>query len=179
MKPLLVCLAVLLGASAPAFAAGRSNYDIYKDVARQVNGYAFFTIFDNVRANVDDGTVTLTGKVTLPFKATEIARRVSRVAGVKTVHNKIETLPVSQMDNRLRLGIARALYANPALQMYGWGANPSIHVIVERGRVTLDGVVNNDADRTIALMVVRQFNAFSVTNQLRTPDEVARELERL
>jgi len=119
MTKLVLSVAVLLGLVSPAPAADRSNYDIYKDVSRQVTGYAFFTIFDNVRADVDDGVVTLTGKVTLPFKATDIGKRVARVVGVTKVTNRLETLPVSQLDNRLRLGIARALYANPALQMYG------------------------------------------------------------
>ncbi|MEQ1898203.1 MAG: BON domain-containing protein [Vicinamibacterales bacterium] len=184
MKKLLLTATLMLGSAmlalpSPSFAADRTNYDIYKDVTRQVTGYAFFTIFDNIRADVDAGVVTLTGKVTLPFKARDLEKRVAKVAGVTAVRNQIEALPVSQMDNQLRMGIARALYANPALHMYGWGANPSIHVVVERGRVTLDGIVNNDADRTIAMMVARQFNTFGVTNALRTSAEVRRELERL
>lgn len=179
MQKLLLLATLMLGLASPSFAADRTNYDIYKDVTRQVTGYAFFTIFDNIRADVDDGVVTLTGKVTLPFKARDIEKRVAKVAGVTAVRNRIEALPVSPLDNQLRLGIARALYANPALQMYGLGANPSIHVVVERGRVTLDGTVNNDADRTIAMMVARQFNTFGVTNALRTSAEVQRDLERL
>ncbi len=184
MKKLLLSATLMLGLAMlalprPSFAADRTNYDIYKDVTRQVTGYAFFTIFDNIRAGVDDGVVTLTGKVTLPFKSTDLEKRVAKVAGVTAVRNRIEVLPVSQLDNQLRLSIARALYANPALQMYGLGANPSIHVVVERGRVTLDGIVNNDADRTIAMMVARQFNTFGVTNALRTSAEVQRDLERL
>ncbi len=184
MKNRLLSATVMLGLAmlalpSPSFAADRTNYDIYKDVTRQVTGYAFFTIFDTIRAGVDDGVVTLTGKVTLPFKARDIEKRVAKVAGVTAVRNRIEVLPVSQLDNQLRLGIARALYANPALQMYGLGANPSIHVVVERGRVTLDGIVNNDADRTIAMMVARQFNTFGVTNALRTSAEAEWDLERL
>lgn len=176
---MLLSATLALGLTGSAFAADRTNYDIYRDVTRQVSGYVYFSIFDNVRAEVDNGVVTLTGKVTLPFKAKDIEKRVARIAGVTTVRNELETLPVSGMDNRLRLGIARAIYANPALQMYGWGANPSIHVVVERGRVTLDGIVNSDADRTIAEMVARQFSTFGVTNELRTTAEVERDLERL
>ena len=113
MKKLLLSATVMLGLAmlglaSPSFAADRTNYDIYKDVTRQVTGYAFFTIFDTIRADVDDGVVTLTGKVTLPFKSRDIEKRVAKVAGVTAVRNRIEALPVSQMDNQLRMGIARA-----------------------------------------------------------------------
>ena len=53
------------------------------------------------------------------------------------------------------------------------------HIIVERGHVTLDGVVNNDMDRTIARMVAAQFDAFSVKNDLKTTEEVKQDLEKL
>ncbi len=120
MKTLLLSATLMFGLAmlalpSPSFAADRTNYDIYKDVTHQVTGYAFFTIFDTVRANVDSGVVTLTGKVTMPFKSKEIEKRVARFAGVTAVRNRIEALPASQMDNRLRLALARALYANPAL----------------------------------------------------------------
>ena len=179
MKKSLLATALLLGFAGTTFAQGRSNADVFRDVSQQVNRYVYFTIFDNVVANVDDGYVTLSGKVTLPFKAAEIEERVARVEGVRGVQNLIAALPISSYDDRLRLGIARALYTEPALSMYGLGPNPSIHVIVEHGRVTLDGVVNNEADKAIANSVARSFLAFGVTNELKTSNEIEQQLATL
>ena len=117
--------------------------------------------------------------MTLPYKASDIEERVTRIVGVKGVQNTITLLPVSSFDDRLRLGIARALYTDPALSMYGLGANPSIHVIVEYGRVTLDGVVNNEMDKAISNSVARACQAFGVTNELKTSDEVEQRLAAL
>ncbi len=163
-----------------AWAADRTNLEVFNDVAKQVSRYAYFTIFDSVNADVKEGVVTLTGKVTLPYKADEIAKRVAKVSGVTKVENRIEALPVSQFDNSLRRRIASAIYAHPALFQYGVGTNPSIHVIVEHGHVTLDGVVNNDADRALARIVASGFGSFGqVKNALQTPEEVKQELEKL
>ena len=75
--------------------------------------------------------------------------------------------------------MARAIYGNPNFWRYGVGAQPSIHIIVERGHVTLTGVVQNEVDRTLARALAGQFDAFSVTNELRIPSEVTAELEQL
>jgi len=178
MRTFLVAL-LLLAAGSPAVASDRPNFLVFREVSQQVNGYAWFTIFDSVHVGLDQGVVTLTGKVTLPFKADEIAKRVARVAGVRTVRNRLQVLPVSQFDTDLRMGLARALYAHPALAQYALGANPPIHIIVERGRITLDGVVNNESDRLIATAVARSFTSFGVTNNLKTDEEVMAEMERL
>jgi len=129
--------------------------------------------------NVDAGYVTLSGKVTMPFKASDIEKRVAKVAGVTGVRNTITVLPVSFFDDNLRRGIARALYSNPSLSMYGLGPNPSIHVIVEHGRVTLDGVVNTEMDKVIANSVARSSLAFDVKNELKTDAEMKQLLEKL
>ncbi len=178
MKTLLLSATLMLGLAGQSWAADRTNYDIYKDVTRQVTGYAFFTIFDNIRADVSNGVVTLTGKVTMPFKSRDLEKRVAKVAGVTAVRNRIEALPASQMDDQLRLSLARALYANPALQMYGLGANPSIHVIVEHGRVTLTGVVGSNVDRMLARTLATHMGALSVTSELKTDAEVQDALEK-
>jgi hyperosmotically inducible protein len=124
--------------------------------------------------------VTLTGKVTMPYKASDIEQRVARVAGVRQVVNNLQVLPVSPYDDRLRVSIARAIYANPALSMYGLGRHPSIHVIVEHGHVTLDGVVSLDEHRQIARLVAGSFDGFGpVRNDLRTDEEVQQALQQL
>ena len=104
--------------------------------------YPQFTIFDSIGADVEDGIVTLTGKVTMPYKRDAIATRVARIDGVREVRNEISVLPVSQWDDELRFRIARAIYGNSNFWSYGAMANPPIHIVVENGRVTLEGVVN-------------------------------------
>ena len=60
-----------------------------------------------------NGTVTLVGKVTMPYKKNDIERRVSKLPSVDRLVNRIEVLPVSQFDDDLRFRIARAIYSNP------------------------------------------------------------------
>ena len=55
---------------------------------RQVLQYPHFTMFDSVHAQIDNGIVVLTGKVTMPYKRDAIEQRVSRVDGVEEVHNR-------------------------------------------------------------------------------------------
>jgi len=179
MARIIFSALLALGLAGPAWAADPGNLQVFNGVAQQVQRYAFFTIFDSVHASVDDGVVTLSGKVTMPYKSTDIVRRVAKVEGVRQVVNEIEVLPVSLFDDQLRVSIARAIYSHPALSNYGLGPNPSIHVIVERGRVTLDGVVRSEQDRLIARSVAAFSNAFELKNELKTDEEVRQSLEKL
>ncbi len=170
---------VMLAIGAPAWAADRENLAIFRDVSRQVLRYPRFTIFDNIQAQVDGGVVTLSGKVTMPCKREDIARRVANIEGVHKVRNEVTVLPVSLFDEELRLRIARAIYGNPHFWTYGTMVNPPVHIMVENGHVTLEGVVNSNIDRMLAWSIASRFNAFSVTNELKTDAEVAADLERL
>ena len=176
----IAAMVVVLAASAPAWAASdRKDLQVAHDVSRQVLTYPQFSIFDSVHMQVDNGIVTLTGKVTMPYKKNDIEKRVARIDGVHQVVNKITVLPVSSFDDELRFRIARAIYGNSSFWNYGSMANPPIHVIVENGHVTLDGVVNSNTDRMLARSIASSFGAFSVTNDLKTDAEVEQELEHL
>jgi hyperosmotically inducible protein len=175
----IAAVTVALALSAPAWAADRKDLQVVRDVQKQVLTYPQFSIFDTVHMQIDSGIVTLTGKVTMPYKKNDLAKRVARIDGVHQVVNRITVLPVSGFDDELRFRIARAIYGNSNFWNYGSMANPPIHVIVENGHVTLDGVVNSNTDRMLARSIASSFGAFSVTNDLKTDAEVEQELERL
>ena len=156
----------------------RKDFQVLKDVATSVERYTRFTIFDDVSASVKDGVVTLTGKVTMPYKRDDIEKRVAKVNGVVTVRDEITVLPVSQFDDELRYRIARSIYGHSNFWNYAIMANPPIHIVVERGRVTLTGVVGSNVDRMLARSLASQFGAFSVTNDLKTDAEMREALEK-
>lgn len=174
MKKWLVLLVAGLALSAQTRAQGseRKDLQIANDIATAVNRYAQFTIFDDVSARVQDGRVTLEGKVTMPYKRDAIGKRASEVSGVREMNNRIGVLPVSRFDDDLRQQIARSIYGNSNFWEYATLPNPPIHIIVERGRVTLTGVVRSEVDRMLARSLATQFGAFSVTSKLKTDAEV-------
>jgi hyperosmotically inducible protein len=171
-------LAATVATAAPGNGADRKDFQLLMDVAKNVERYTQFTIFDDVSANVNEGVVTLTGKVTMPFKRDDIAKRVAKIDGVRGVRDEMTVLPVSQFDDELRYAIARSIYGNSNFWNYAAMPNPPIHIIVERGRVTLTGVVGSDVDRMLARSLAVQFGAFSVTNALKTDAEVREALEK-
>jgi hyperosmotically inducible protein len=173
-----VMLAAAVATAAPANSTDRKDFQLTMDVAKSVERYTQFTIFDDVSASVNDGIVTLTGKVTMPFKRDDIAKRVAKVDGVRGVRNEMTVLPVSQFDDELRYGIARSIYGNSNFWNYAAMPNPPIHIVVEHGRVTLTGVVGSEVDRMLARSLAAQFGAFSVTNDLKTDAEVRDALEK-
>jgi hyperosmotically inducible protein len=175
----LVTALVVLAAAVPAGAGQKENLLVFRDVQRQVLQYPHFTIFDSVNTQIDNGVVTLTGKVTMPYKRDDIERRVRRLASVQNVNNQITVLPVSKFDDDLRFQLARAIYSNPNFRPFASMVNPPIHIIVERGRVTLEGVVNSQVDRMLARSIASGFLSFDVKNELKTEAEVKAELEKL
>lgn len=183
-----VSLAVSVPASAGNAPAGDTrdnrvaaarNSEVFRAVQRTVLRYPHFTIFDSVHAQVEDGLVVLTGKVTMPYKQEEIARRVRQTRGVREVENRIGVLPVSGFDDALRVQIARAIYSHSVFRGFASRVNPPVHVIVENGHVTLEGVVQSEVERAVARSIARSFLAFDVRSDLKTESEARAEVASL
>jgi len=172
-----IALFVLSASPVTAQDVERKDLQVVNDVARQVDRYTQLTIFDSISASVVDGRVQLSGWVTMPFKRDDIERRVRKVEGIVSIDNKIGVLPVSQFDDDLRFRIARAIYSNSSFWHYASMANPPIRVVVNRGHVTLEGVVNSNVERMLARSLASGFGAFDVKNELRTDAEVRASVE--
>jgi hyperosmotically inducible periplasmic protein len=170
----LVLLWALFAAGAPAHAQDRRDVRLADTVAHEIRQYTRLTIFDDVNGRVEQGIVTLTGQVTMPYKKSDLEKRVAKIDGVRELRSELRVLPVSIVDDELRYRIARAIYGNPSFWTYASMANPPIHIIVENGRVTLTGVVNSNVERMLARSLATGFGELSVTNELRTDAELAR-----
>jgi len=77
-------------------------------------------------------------------------------------------LPTSPMDDRLRRRLFRAIYGYPGLQKYELGVQKPIRIIVKNGHVSLEGVVDSEADKNLAGLRANTISGtFSVTNNLQ------------
>ena len=153
----------------PSGALSQKSIDrMYKEVRHELVMLPYYGVFDNLSYKVDsDGTVTLVGQVALPTLKSDAENVVKRIEGVEKVVNNIEVLPTSMNDDRVRRATYRAIYGNSALSAYQLRAVPPIHIIVNNGHITLEGVVARQMEKQIAGMQANSVHgAFSVTNNL-------------
>ena len=153
---------------------GQANESrLVQQVRHELIMLPYYGVFDDLGFRVNGSTVTLMGSVTRPTLKSDAENVVKRIEGVTQVRNEIEVLPVSSMDDQIRIAEYRAIYGDPTLSTrYGYRALPSIHIIVRNGQVTLEGVVANEADKNIInLRANGVSNVFSVTNNLRVENQ--------
>ena len=160
-------MAVLPAASAATSTGGPEAFTAEK-VRKQIVKLPFYSIFDHITFELNDGEVTLDGEVYRPSLRKSAERVAMQVEGVNSVVNNIEILPTSFFDDRIRLAVARSIFSSPVLDRYGIQSNPPIHVIVRNGDVTLEGVVNREMERNVAGILANGVSGvFSVTNNLK------------
>jgi len=148
--------------------SARSQERIQKEVRHELLMLPWFGVFDNISYKVDGYKVTLYGQVVRPSLKSDAENAVKHIEGVERVDNKIEVLPPSPMDDRLRIQLFHAIYGYEPLQKYALGVQKPIRIIVNNGHVTLEGVVDNEADKNAAGIRANGVpGIFSVTNNLQ------------
>lgn len=171
---LALVVAALFALAALSFAQDRnqpspqSQDRITREVRHELLMLPYFGVFDYIAYKVDGATVTLLGQVVRPSLKSDAENAVKHIEGVEKVDNQIEVLPPSPMDDGLRIRLYREIYGYPALEKYALGVQKPIRIIVKMGRVTLEGVVDNESDKNVAGLRANGVpGIFSVANNLQ------------
>ena len=137
-------------------------------VLHELRMLPYYSVFDNLEFQVKGDRVVLTGQVVRAALQSDAESRVRKLEWVENVENRIEVLPVSFNDDRIRRGAYRAIYSHSVLHRYALQPVPPIHIIVRNGHMTLVGVVSTEMERNVAYIQASSVSgAFSVTNRLR------------
>jgi hyperosmotically inducible periplasmic protein len=181
----------LLGAISSVTSAGPQSVtseETVRSVRRMLERLPYYGVFDFIAFGVDRGTVTLVGYSYEGNLKADAEMATKRASGVDEVANKIEVLPASQNDDRIRWATFYRIYTDDFLSRYApgglhevWrefrderhfpGMQPvgtyPIHIVVKNGRTMLLGVVDSAADRQLAEVRAREVTGvFEVENGL-------------
>ena len=168
LLPLTLLGLVTIAARPQDPANSREEKGLTREVYHQLELLPRLSVFDNIGFAVNGNNVTLSGEVTQPVKKSDAESAVKSVEGVGNVQDNIKVLPLSPNDERLRQQEFKAIYSFPSLQKYAWYSVQSIHIIVDNGHVTLEGMVDNEADKDAANVRANSVpGVFSVTNKLQ------------
>lgn len=182
LKNRFVAFAIFFALTVSATSVGASTHaesgqalerqQVSKRVRKELVTLPYYGVFDNLAYEIEGRTVTLHGQVVRPSTRKDAERRVAKIEGVERVVNKIEVLPLSGFDDQIRRQAYRSIFNTSSLYRYALGSNPSIHIVVNRGHLTLEGVVGTRGDKQLAEFAARGVpGVFSVTNNLRAERE--------
>lgn len=167
----------MFGCMIPLNASTSHSRSLEDQIRHELVMVPYIGVFDNVSFRIDNGVVTLTGHVLRPVDKARLEGAIKNVAGVTSINNYIEVLPVSRFDDRIRLQTLSTIHRTGALYRYFMGANPSIRIIVKNGNVTLEGLVSSAGDRTLAFLATNGVpGIFSVTNRIEVASNRAASL---
>jgi hyperosmotically inducible periplasmic protein len=134
----------------------------------QYDRVGYGNAFNAISVNVQNGVVTLAGNALGPVAADSAVSLASHFPGVQDVVNNIQVDPLSPMDDQSRRAVYRAIYGYPSLQRYSLDPAQPIRITVVNGNVTLNGVVNSQADKNVAGIRANSVpGIFKVTNNLQ------------
>lgn len=156
-------------AAAESVVSHRAQHaDLATQVGHQLALVPWYGVFDDLAYSVNGTQVTLTGAVVNPSTKSDAVGYVKHIKGVTSVVDNIKVLPPSSMDFQIRRAEYRSIFGYAGLYRYAMGANPSIHIIVDMGHVTLVGYVSNEGDlRAADIRANAVPGVFSVTNNLQ------------
>lgn len=142
-----------------------ADMELSKQVRDKIESNLFYGIYDWLSVSSNNGVVTLTGWVHLPWLKKQFQTEAEKVPGVKSINNEIQN---TFGPGELGIRAARLIYNDPMFQGMQYSVNPPIHIIVNNDTVILEGTVSSEAQSSWAANLIRyRTDAFSVENNLR------------
>jgi hyperosmotically inducible periplasmic protein len=174
LAPSLVCAIALIGVvsllagNRVAAAPQQADAAVQREVMHELRMLNNYTVFDDIKFSVEGGEVTLSGEVVNAVLKSDAEAELKGVQGVSHVTNNIKVLPLSGGDQEIRRAEYRSIYGEAQLSKYGWQSVQAIHIIVENGHVTLEGVVDNTGDKNLAVIRAKSVpGTFGVVDNLQ------------
>ncbi|HQZ98498.1 MAG TPA: BON domain-containing protein [Pyrinomonadaceae bacterium] len=156
----------IAGFGTQSFAAAKPEKSVEQQIYSKLRGLPRYGVFDNITYQVNGDTVVLSGKVITLGTKRDAATAVKDIPGIKNVVNNIEELPVGSFDDRIRRA-ALVTFTNRGPGQYFSTINPDVRIIVQNGRLTLEGFVSSRSDANTLNILANGINGvFEVTNNL-------------
>jgi hypothetical protein len=184
----VVALAMLVAVDWNVRAQGVTPEETVGSVRRLLERLPYYGVFDYIVFRVEGGTVYLAGFSFEGRLKADAESAAKRATGVVEVANKIEVLPASPNDDRIRWETFYRIYTDGFLSRYAPGGELGvlqelrderhfpgmqpvgrypIHIVVKGGRTMLFGVVDTGTDRQLAEVRAREVTGvFNVENSL-------------
>jgi osmotically-inducible protein OsmY len=144
-----------------------SDVDLAEAVANSIKHNVYYSVFDWIVVNADNGVVTLSGYAAEPWRKEDYLHQAEKVNGVKEVVDNIKLLPTSVFDDQIRRQARNAIYDNPMFEQWASTLNPPIHIVVDNGNIILFGYVRSEVEKRVAgNLAAFNSNAFHVDNRL-------------
>ena len=182
---LMVLVALAVSTAHAQSAAARQATERVRTALERLPNYG---VFDFLAFEMDEHSVTLSGYAYTGTLKSDASKAVTELGNIEEVGNRIETLPASQLDDRIRWSTFYRIYTDPFLSRYAPGGalnardevirnsrfpglqplgSYPIHIIVKGGRTTLVGIVDNESDKMLAEVRAREISGvFEVKNEL-------------
>ena len=183
-----IVASIVAVAASSAFAQSAVTRQQADRVRAALQALPNYGVFDFLAFEGDEGHVTLMGYAYTGTLKSDASKAVRDVGGVDEIGNRIEMLPASQNDDRIRWSTFYRIYTDPFLSRYAPGGAPNaryevirysrfpglqplgsypIHIVVKHGRTTLVGLVDNQGDKMLAEIRAREIpGVFEVKNEL-------------
>jgi len=164
-----------INVNAQGFSDNQRARTVEQKIFKKLLGLPYYGVFDHIAFKMDGETVTLFGRVYNGSNKSSAEKVIRKIDGVQRVVNNIEILPPSSFDDAIRRQLIRSYVNTAGVYRYLQEPNPSVRLIVENGRITLEGVVANRSDANLMNILANGIpGVFNVQNNLIVGKDRAR-----